>query len=241
MKESNDTSVSLNEHLSALLDDEAGSFEQRRLIDELTSADSDVNSELCGKLASYSLIGEAMRNSSTPDATIITGNSFLAGIHEQIKAEDQYDSVQIEEVKKPAANNSSWLKPVGGFAIAASVAALAVVGMQNYQQINVGQAPVIASNPVIEAPTKLQKSQLSVAEMDSATIVSAADIVQKTDKDTIAMANVKDAVEAAIDKEYSHADARTRSLLKRYVDSHIQFATHSTFVPSVRVIAYSDY
>jgi len=242
MKNNTDTSVSLNEHLSALLDDEAGSFEQRRLLDELTSTDSEANNELRDKLASYSLIGESMRSASAPDTTVITSGSFLAGIHEQIEAEEQFDSIQLEEAKPVAANSSSWLKPAGGFAVAASVAAMAVIGVQNYQQSNsLGQPPVIASNTIIEAPAIAPKEQLSVAEMDSATVVSAADIIQKTDENSIAMANVKDSVEAAIDKEYSHADARTRSLLKRYVDSHIQFATHSTFVPSVRVIAYSDY
>ena len=44
------------------------------------------------------------------------------------------------------------------------------------------------------------------------------------------------------DKEdYKQANAHARSFLKRYVDSHIQYASASTFVPSVRVIAYADY
>ena len=239
MSDTNNTNVSLNEHLSALLDDEAGAFEQRRVLDELT-ADKSIDNELCQKLASYSLIGESMRSASSVDTTIITDSSFLAGIHEQIDAEPEYHHVQLQDAAKPAANNKSWLRPVGGFALAASVAAIAVIGVQNYQQTNSAQAPVIASFSANEASIAPQKTQLSVAAMKSATVVSAADVVEKAenaDKEMLAMANIKD---TTAEKEYSRADARTRALLKRYVDSHMQFASNTTFVPSVRVIAYSD-
>ena len=41
------------------------------------------------------------------------------------------------------------------------------------------------------------------------------------------------------DDKYIDADVQTRLMLKRYVDSHMQY-TSSAFVPSVRAIAYSD-
>ncbi|MEE9445500.1 MAG: sigma-E factor negative regulatory protein [Cocleimonas sp.] len=249
MSNIDNTNVSLNEHLSALLDDEAGAFEQRRILDELTINDS-ANQALSQKLASYSLIGESMRSASSSDTTIIADSSFLANIHAQIDAEPEYDQVQLKEenTTQPAANNKSWLRPVGGFALAASVAAIAVIGVQNYQQTNASSSPVIASTPLtttsdapITSQKAPQKTQLSVAAMKSATVVSAADIVEKAEgakKEVVAMADAKNAKDK--DNVYSHANARTRSLLKRYVDSHMQFASNTTFVPSVRVIAYSD-
>ena len=236
----NTLDISLNEHLSALLDNEAGSFEQRRVLDELTASEPSSN-KLGQKLASYSLIGESMRSASSADATIITDSSFLAGIHEQIDAEPAYHQVKLQDTKQTAANNSSWLRPAGGFAIAASFAAIAVIGVQNYQQTNSEQTPVIASAPSSEAPAKSQKTQLSAEAMKSATVVSAADVVanaENVEKEVVAMSKTKKTVS---DNEYAHADARTRSLLKRYVDSHMQFASNTTFVPSVRVIAYTDH
>ena len=243
MTDTNNTNVSLNEHLSALLDDEAGAFEQRRVLDELTTTTSSTaNKELCEKLASYSLIGESMRSASSADATMITGSSFLAGIHDKIDAEPEYHQVQLQDTATSEAKNTSWLRPIGGFALAASVAAIAVIGVQNYQQ-NPAQAPVIASVLSTDAPAAPQKTQLSVAAMKSATVVSAAELVEKAEKTEkaekeIAMVETK---KTTGDKLYRRADARTRALLKRYVDSHMQFASNTTFVPSVRVIAYSDY
>jgi negative regulator of sigma E activity len=214
---SNTDQVKLTEHLSALLDDEAGSFEQRRVLDELK-----VDDKLCEKLSHYALIGEAMRSESSQ---MTVSSKFLSGIHAQINDEPEYHQIQIED-KQVAKTRNSWLKPVGGFAMAASVAAIAVLGIQNYQKSSplLNQSSTIAQNNI--AP---MKGQLSKAEMDSARVVSAAKMVAKND--TV----ISDT------SEYSLADARTRSFLKRYVDSHMQHAGATTFVPSVRVIAYADY
>lgn len=237
MSNSNNTSISLNEHLSALLDDEAGAFEKTRVLDELTkNNNSSETAALRQSLSSYSLIGEAMRSANSAGATVITDNSFLAGIHEQIEKESDYHQVHIEDAKKPAANSGSWLKPVGGFALAASFAAIAVIGVQNFQQTNTTSTEVLASAETKSLETG--KTQLSLAAMNSATVVSAADMLKAEDK-TVAV--VADNSTKKVKDHYKHADARTRALLKRYVDSHMQFASNTTFVPSVRVISYSDF
>lgn len=238
MSNKNNTSISLNEHLSAVLDDEAGAFEQTRVLDELTKNNS---VELRQSLSSYSLIGESMRSANSADTPMTIGNSFLAGIHEQIDKESDYHQVHIEDAKQPAANSSSWLRPVGGFALAASFAAIAVIGVQNFQQAdNAPQTEILASNE------KAENSQLSIAAMQSATVVSAADMIKAEEKPVIALANkeankVTDKIEKKLTDVYQPADSRTRAMLKQYVDSHMQFASNTTFVPSVRVISYSDF
>ena len=132
--------ISMTEHLSAMLDDEAGSFEQRRILDELKSSD-----DLSGKLAHYALIGESMR---TAKQGAVADTGFLAGIHEQIDSEEEYHDVQVVTSGASAAKNDSasdkksWLRPVGGFALAASVAAVSVIGVQNYQKIGQEQLAV---------------------------------------------------------------------------------------------------
>jgi len=214
--------VSLTEHLSALLDNEAGSFEQRRVLDELGS-----NEDLRQKLSSYALIGEMMR---TTEATATANSDFLAGIHSQIDAEDDYHQVKLEDKQSASANDdnySSWLKPVGGFALAASVAAVAFFGFQGFQQDDpnaIGAGMTTAENTA--TPVHADKG-LSEEKMAKATVISASQSAPPIDT-TVAV------------NDYQQADARTRMLLKRYVDSHMQYASSSALVPSVRVIAYAN-
>ena len=217
IKKSTPTPVSLTEHLSALLDNETGSFEQRRVLDELKS-----NGDLRQKLSSYALIGEVMR---TTEVTATADSGFLAGIHTQIESEDEYHQVELVKATNDSVNdthNSSWLRPVGGFALAASVAAIAFFGFQNFQQDNGNMIDTGLTTAANTTPTALDSSDLSEEKMAVATVVSATQIASVT-------AN-----------EYQQADARTRMLLKRYVDSHLEYASNTAFVPSVRVIAYAN-
>jgi negative regulator of sigma E activity len=218
-----DQPISLAEHLSSVLDDEAGSFEQRRVLDELKSSD-----DLSKKLSHFALIGESMR--STKHATV-AGPSFLAGIHEQIVSEDEYHDVQLHDstsANDASKQQKSWLRPVGGFALAASFAAIAVMGVQNFQlnnQLN-EQATIVASQKTQSAQTEIK--------MAAATPVVEMAPIENEQGDTKLNSKLKK-------QEYSHANTHARSFLKRYVDSHVQYASTSSFVPSVRVIAYADY
>lgn len=217
IKKSTPTPVSLTEHLSALLDNETGSFEQRRVLDELKSDD-----DLRQKLSSYALIGEVMR---TTEVTTTADSNFLAGIHAQIEAEDEYHQVKLVKAKNDSVNdthNSSWLRPVGGFALVASVATVAFFGFQNFQQNNGNMIDTGLTTAANTTPTTLDSSDLSEEKTVVATVISATQMASIT-------AN-----------EYQQADARTRLLLKRYVDSHMQYASNTAFVPSVRVIAYAN-
>lgn len=124
------------EYLSALLDDEAGTFEQKRLLDEVQKDEA-----LQQKLSRYALIGESLRAENN-DAPVMRA-SFLAGIHDRLDEEDAFDEVLIEEVKeKPAANNNTWLKPMLGGALAASVVAVMVVALQQNPQTPISSAPI---------------------------------------------------------------------------------------------------
>jgi len=200
-----DQQVSLTEHLSALLDDEAGSFEQRRVLDELKS-----NDDLCKSLFHFALIGETMRSRAS---VAVADTSFLAGIHEHIDTDPAYHEVQLEDkTALEAKNQKSWLRPVGGFALAASVAAISVIGVQNYQQANQSTEIIATTQDVKVIPSQVATTVIE----DVASSMS-------------------------VNNEYRQANAHARSFLKRYVDSHIQYASTSTFVPSVRVIAYADY
>ncbi|HIO92350.1 MAG TPA: hypothetical protein EYG68_05815 [Leucothrix mucor] len=183
-------SITTAEHLSAVLDGEAGDFEQRRILDELGKDES-----LQSSLSCYALIGETMRDESQVS---IAGMDFLKGIHDEINEEPEYSHVQI--IEKKASNDGAWVRPVTGFAVAASVAALAVVGMQSFMSGNNGSASSLAEN--------------TQSKMTSSLVASA---------DT-----------------YRHPDKKTQTLYKHYLDSHVQYASTTSMMPSIRVVSYNS-
>lgn len=216
--------ISMPEHLSAVFDDESGTFEQKRVIDELCS-----NQTLKDKMCNYALIGDAMRSGDSNHQTLSLGESFLVGIHDKLDAEETYQDVVVDHASDSLSEkNNSWVKPVGGFALAASLAAVAVVGVQNFQSSQQTDQVTIASS---QKPVE----QLSQKQMDNAISISA-DKISNGSLSTEAPELKKGSEEI-----YKQANAKTRSLLKRYVDSHMQYASTAAFVPSVRVIAYADY
>ena len=204
--QSQSSAVSLKEHLSAVLDDEAGKFEQRRVFDELKRSE-----DLRQSTSMYALIGETMRSDQV---SLVASSHFLSGIQDTINAETK-DSLPV------APSSISWLKPVGGFALAASVAAVSVIGFQNYQQLSGVSEGDVAATTIMQP----QDSALSVDEMNKATVISADKMVANS---------------RSLLPQYRQADTKTRSLLKRFVDSHLRHASTTALVPSVRVIAYAD-
>lgn len=216
-----ESQTSINEHLSALLDDEAGSFEERRVLDELKT-----DQDLSKKLSTFALIGETMRTGDTEKPVLSLGSSFLDGIHEKITQEDDFNEVMIDaDVNSQVQSNQvstdqssggffSWVRPVGGFAVAASVGALAFMGLQNMGVLN---------SPSSQ-PSGIVDNSAHTAIVQTAPVTET-----NSSENTL-----------AVNDQYVDADAETRSMLKRYVDSHMQYATTSAFVPSVRVIAFTD-
>lgn len=269
--------ISLNEHLSALLDDESGAFEERRVLDELKS-----DTALSTKLANYALIGETMRAGETQQSAPVLGANlganFLACIHEKIAEEETYEQIadadladaddvadkvthinssQVTQPQEHASNNGSravsntnsseekgffsWLRPVGGFAVAASFGALAFMGLQNIGVLNTPNSQPSQPNIVDRSgPTAIvqatPQAKLETSATLSAIQPTAKNLSSQNSSDKLAVASTT----ANAAQQYVDADAKTRSMLKRYVDSHMQYATTSAFVPSVRVIAYTD-
>lgn len=239
-KNSQESPVTLKEHLSAMLDGEAGSFEQQRMISQLEH-----DRTLQKQFATFALIGECMRSSDAH--TLIADSDFLAGIQTALDQEPDYTDQQGAEhsdstnQKQPAESGKSWLRPIGGFAAAASIAALAVIGVQNYWQKQGDLLPGGSSDGLLVSAVSSDsvvppKNSLSVEEMNSAVVVSA-DVLQQEHSRTAAG---QLAVADTPVNEYRMADGRARNMLKHYVDSHMQHASVSAFVPTVRLIAYSD-
>lgn len=149
------TTTTKKENLSAFLDDESGNFEQRRLLDELQKDD-----ELLETLSCYTLIGDAMRQNQNTEL-VMPPSDFLAGIHDRLEKEPNYDHVYIEQQK--AETSRAWLKPAAGFAIAASV--VTAITLNLFPTLN-------NSNPESQAITTASNANLP------ATVVSASSDAQ---------------------------------------------------------------
>ena len=160
--------TSKTEFLSALLDDEAGEFEQRRMLDELKKDD-----ELGQTLSRYALIGEAMRAGNSGQR-FGASTSLLARIHDELDDEPEYNETVVAF---PAAKPRYSYRTVG-MGMAAAVAALAVGGLLFMQHPNqpsvqaVAQLPVasqasmaVAANANTDVDTRIQQ----VGRIDPAT------------------------------------------------------------------------
>ena len=118
------------EKVSELVDGELGSGSESAMNELLHTA------SLQGSWARYHLISDTLQK-NIPE-TIDT--AFAARISASIQDEPS--------ILAPTRSNNAFLKPIAGFAIAASVAAMAILGIQHNQNREGGQEPqVVSFNP----------------------------------------------------------------------------------------------
>ncbi len=116
-----------NETLSAFVDAELTKAENKEQISEATS---DVNARY--RLQRYQLIGDMMRG-ETGDAVQL---DFAAQVSAKIALlEPLTKSSKLETEKSSEGFFSQWLKPLGGLAVAASVAWVAVISLQSLSNV----------------------------------------------------------------------------------------------------------
>jgi sigma-E factor negative regulatory protein RseA len=125
----------LKEQVSAFVDGELSTAEQRLLLARLGR-----DPELKRSWQTFHLIGAALRD------------QLPEGVDARL-AERVSMAIEQEAAITPAAPRSHriWhglLKPVAGFAIAASVAVIAVLGVRQFQPDTAGPGPVVATAPV---------------------------------------------------------------------------------------------
>ena len=206
--------ITKEEYLSAFLDGEAGSFEQQRLCDQLESDDL-----MREKLASFALIGEAVRNQSQAKQVLASSN-FLQGIQDAIVDDAVPESQSADEVATiiPAnvAKRRIFPKQTVGYAVAASVAAVAAISIQNYFSGNNSTQEMVASAPAVTTPVKVNAAVMTASLNSKPVFKPAADTVS-----------------------YRLPDAETRGIINKYVAHHLQYASSTTLMPSVRAVSYS--
>ncbi len=142
-----------NESLSALIDGEMDEHEMVRFIRELQH-----EAQQQQTWQRYHLIGDALRKNLPAH---IDG-SFASRVSQAIVAEDIHSTTVVKFKPKPNASlqsHSTFSKPLAGFALAASVAAVAYLGVGMIAVDEQVSAPHLASNvlplssPVIQPAT----------------------------------------------------------------------------------------
>ena len=110
----------LGEVVSALLDGEAGDVPEQ-ILNEVVQADYTRLS-----WSRYQLIGEVVREASKEPHLRFASASFAEKVRQQIDAEPTI----LAPKRRSTRRMPSYLQPVAGIALAASVAAVAVIGVQ---------------------------------------------------------------------------------------------------------------
>lgn len=205
-----------NEHLSAVFDDEAGAFESRRILDELTD-----RHDMQETWSHYALIGEAMKQSSkaVDKVPVQSGALFLSGLHERMLDEGvvaaNTDTAQNHDVNK-SQSSPVWLRPVAGVAATATIVAVAAFAFQDFGALS----------------TQSSNEQLAT--------VSEQRVDDKTDdfSEGSLETGVSGTVEAAQMERQRLAELQQQQRMQRYLASHIEYASRSTIAPTVRTVAY---
>lgn len=132
----------VKEQLSACLDGELPEGELDLLLRQVSR-----DPQLRASLGRYALIGEALRS----PGTIAAPAHFAERISQAIAAEAAAHEVNVpspETSRKNGIRATQWLRPASGFAVAAGVAALAILGLQQPEQT--AESPLVAGTA---APT----------------------------------------------------------------------------------------
>lgn len=154
--------VSKEELLSALLDDEAGDFERRRLLDELKKDD-----ELGQTLSRYAFIGEAMR--AGQGQRLSSGKSLLSRIQAELDDEPALDASNVVQLPThPVAHPApaAVVKQVRTFRWMAMAATLAAVAMGAALFLQQPQQSSLQTAATLPAPTPSSTAVAEVASVD---------------------------------------------------------------------------
>jgi len=131
----------IREQLSALADDELSELERPLLLGRMQR-----DSTLRECLGRYQLIGEVMRGTGTS-----VGLGIARGVQKALASD-----MPAGAATTPQQNN--WWKPVAGFAVAASVALVAVLAVTTVRDNDAG-APAMAAIKTMPKPTLASDSR----------------------------------------------------------------------------------
>jgi sigma-E factor negative regulatory protein RseA len=128
------------------------------------------DAELQHRLERYHLIGAAMRRESQSALPDGFADDLAAALADEPAYQLQSDRNLLQRIKASVAEaaNGRWLQPMAQGAVAAGVALMAVVGVQQYQQsANMDAStplPILQTQPIAGFATPVSLSQTTVSD-----------------------------------------------------------------------------
>jgi sigma-E factor negative regulatory protein RseA len=133
----------LSETISAVMDSQADDLEVRRLLKALDNASEEEAAAILAQWESFHSIGSVLRNESRSNnetPTMRASSNFAASVSAAIADEAPMDKV----ARRPSKSDPMWQR----FAVAASVTLAILVGVQEYESMQAGDASYTADNAV---------------------------------------------------------------------------------------------
>jgi sigma-E factor negative regulatory protein RseA len=133
----------LSETISAVMDSQADDLEVRRLLKALDNASEEEAAAILAQWESFHSIGSVLRNESRSNnetPTMRASSNFAASVSAAIADEAPMDKV----ARRPSKSDPMWQR----FAVAASVTLAILVGVQEYESMQAGDASYTAYNAV---------------------------------------------------------------------------------------------
>ncbi len=151
---SNKTQEQLRESLSALIDGEANEFEMHRVLDRLGEDD-----ELRETALGYQRIGQTIRHEQNAFSGIDLTASISAAIADEPTPQVNQDRQTV------SAKKTGWVANLSRLAVAASVAAATVIGVQTWNVANRSDADNGSELAAITTPVTVPSGTLPSADM----------------------------------------------------------------------------
>jgi sigma-E factor negative regulatory protein RseA len=215
-----DRHVREKESLSALMDGEAEELEFHRTLKRTAESD-----ELRDTWRRYQLAAAAMRR-DLPHQVI-----------------DYSASIRLALEDEPALGRnaalSRMMKPLGRFAIAASVAAVAIVGVQQYSQPNGISAPVASVDDVqmnFDTPQLRTAADFGIPAVAARTVSASSEPESYRAPQPVIV--VKEMAPDEVTRE--QVQAYLNELMSRHTE-HAAFNTNQGMLPFARMPASQDY
>lgn len=209
------------EFVSALLDDEAGAFERRRMLDELRQDEA-----LGQTFSRYALIGEVMRSNGRP---AVARKDFLAGIQDGLDEEPAYTGNVVDWV--------SAAEATGKVAVPASQPVVAKPATAKPARFKYGMAAAVAIAALVGGVVLVQQPQ-TTAPLTTATAVAPEKV--QAPQAPVALQTAQAPAALVPVRSSGQLDPQTRDVLKQYVAQHVKYASTTAIVPSVRAVSYSN-
>ena len=217
----------LSETISAVMDSQADDLEVRRLLKALDNASEEEAAAILAQWESFHSIGSVLRNESRSNnetPTMRASSNFAASVSAAIADEAPMDKV----ARRPSKSDPMWQR----FAVAASVTLAILVGVQEYESMQAGDASYTADNAV--TVPALQSVDQSVNQSVDQGVV---------DLTAVQLASSEVALESSMSEAEKLEAIEAQERLNEYLLEHTNHAAKQSgqgMIPFARLANFED-